>query len=131
MGNSEMGFVNTALGLAVTFNNLDAVKLLVAFKADGAGLSNNALNCWANSCHHIDRPKTKKLDEFFLIKKAILKQLLMAGADINALSRNRYGGGEIQTPIETCSTYGKAGDPVTDKLIEMLLEHGADASHLG
>ena len=66
-----------------------------------------------------------------MIKEAILEQLLIAGADINAPSVNRYNRSKIQTPIKHCLTNGKVGEPITDKLIEMLLNHGAKAKHIG
>ena len=107
---------------------------LIQFGADAAKYDNLALNMWCQACYRINSKlyKNNKI-EYLKDKRDILEQLLEAGSDINEPSKNIFSF-KRQMPIKQCLDYNKRGytDPiVAEELIEMLIDKGANAKHIG
>ena len=121
----------TALGIAVLMFNLDAVKMLLHYEANTMLENGHALVMWVDSFWHIPRQELRERQVIEQNKgEDILVELVNAGAQLNELVWGKgYSQVDALTPIqwvEFQKDIGRLSKRMGNKLIKMLIKHGAD-----
>lgn len=120
MGNAQIGYVSSALGLAVTCSNEEAVTALISFGANTLEESGHLLAQWIWAKKH-----RSNFDEFNLDRhNRILMLLIKSGVYIDAnisMSRNL-------TPLQYCVSNFNCDEAIV--LVDQLCSAGANPNYI-